>query len=170
MSLFLETVTEHGDLVAQNGTNLAAAINDTTLTVTVDTAIFSDADTFVIGEEEFVVASGGDTTTLTVTRSGTKVAHANNATVRAHPGTELITKTFNGSESLTCIRFGGEIEAHYVLIEQVGSTYYYCHRVTTPDELSDAIAAVRQKPASGTIFSVQVWTWASAVFFAEIQS
>lgn len=72
-------------------TTLASAINDTTTTVQLAEARFTDGETIIIGGEQMLIASGGGSTQLTVERgyagttagnhsSGTKVYSAYNYT------------------------------------------------------------------------------------------
>ncbi len=77
--------------LANEQTTLASAINDTTTTVPLAEARFTDGETIIIGSEQMLISSGGGTTQLTVERgyagttagnhsSGTKVYSAYNYT------------------------------------------------------------------------------------------
>ncbi len=77
--------------LANEQTTLASAINDTTTTVQLAEARFTDGETIIIGSEQMLIANGGGTTQLTVERgyagttagnhsSGTKVYSAYNYT------------------------------------------------------------------------------------------
>lgn len=77
--------------LANEQTTLASAINDTTTTLQLAEARFTDGESIVIGSEQMLVNSGGGTTQLTVERgyagtiagnhsSGTKVYSAYNYT------------------------------------------------------------------------------------------
>lgn len=131
--------------------------------------VFSDGDTVTVGMEDIRVDSHGTLCQVTRARSGTSAGeHSAGQNVRLAGGAGLLDHTFDGSEYLSAIRAGAEVEALFGL-EIDGVLRYLAP--TTPYQLEVFFPLARYQPFQGTRLRVLSWNWAEeAVFWAQLQA
>jgi hypothetical protein len=173
---FIAQTGPRGLVVQANATRLSADLDSSAQDFYVQYDIFANSAVVTIGEEDIAIGTHGTHSTGCTrgANSTTPAAHKSGQNVRLAPGTELLSKTFNGSTYLSAIRCGGDVEGIFA-VQVDGTIKYIAH--TTPYQLELVFPMARCQPANNTVIKVLVWLVKhadnpldEAVFFAEMQS
>ena len=158
-----------GRVVRANSTTLALALSQAGAQMEPVLDVFADGDILTVGEEDLRVDSHGQPCQVTRGMNGTQdTSHPAGQNVRLASGATILEHTFDGTEYLSALRAGGEVEALFGL--QVNGQIHYA-AATTPYQLEVFFPLARYQPAGGDILRIVVWSWAAeAVFWGEMQS
>lgn len=169
----LASTGQRGLTVAANATTLTTAINSAIQTVVVGHAdVFVAGNTVTIDQEDITLTATADNLTFTGcvrgANSTTPAAHVAGANVRLAAGTELLTHTFDASDELIGVAYGGEVIAMYG-IEYDGTILRLPQ--TTAFKLDGFLPMRGVTPANLKVLRVLVWLFRAeadeAVFWAD---
>lgn len=169
----LASTGEDGVTIGLNASNLSADIGTDDADLIVATAAFSDGQEIVINQEHILIGtvSGAGPQTLSGCTRGyngsARAQHLASSNVYKHNGTELLTKTFSGSEYFSLALVSGEADFK---VSFMWSGTKRFSRITL-DNPYVFYPHVRFKPSAGAVLKILVWSWSlSANFFAEMSS